>query len=349
MAEHANRRSMRGPILALVLAGLLLYVVQRILLPFVIAAVIAYAASPLIHWVRMRTGLPRAIPALAFFFIVVAALGLLGYSAYVGFKEQIIPFLSDMQGTLEGMIHHLLGERRLQLFGTDMDARELAEKATAAARDWLDPSRVLTIAGVGIAGAFAGVLFLVLLAYLLLTGPKVADGLFWLVPPERRVEAHRLWTRIDPVLKRYFIGVAIVVACTAALAYLGLGLALQLPHAVILALMTGFLEIVPVVGPAASALIAGLVAIQEAKSVWAILAYAGYATALRVVVDNILGPIILGRAGRIHPVMVMFCFLVGGFLFGIIGVILAVPTALVVKTSLATFYDDDYEAEGQGP
>ncbi len=349
MPEPAHRSSIRGLVLLLVGGGLFLYAVQRLLLPFVIAGVVAYVATPLIHWAHWRTGWPRAVPAVLFFLVFAAGLGLIGYFAGSALVEQVAPFLSNLQGELDGSLRQVLGDKPVRLFGQSIDAHEIAEKTVAAARDWFDPARVLTAAAIGIAGVFAGILFLVVLLYFLLTGPKVADGLFWLVPPDRRVGAYRLWSRIDPVLKRYFVGVAIVVACTSALAYLGLGLALRLPHAALLAVMTGVLEIVPVVGPAASAVIAGIVAIQSSKSLAGVLAYAAYATMLRVVVDNVIGPIVLGRAGRIHPVLVIFCFLVGGFLFGVVGVILAVPAALVVKTLIATQYDDTFEAEGGAP
>jgi len=72
----------------------------------------------------------------------------------------------------------------------------------------------------------------------------------------------------------------------------------------------------------------------------AILAYAIYATALRLSIDQLFGPIVLGSAARLHPVLIIFCFLSGGVLFGIAGVIMSVPIALAVKTTLATLYDD---------
>jgi predicted PurR-regulated permease PerM len=49
---------------------------------------------------------------------------------------------------------------------------------------------------------------------------------------------------------------------------------------------------------------------------------------------------VLGRAGRVHPVLVIFCFLTGGLLFGVAGVILAVPVALAIKVILATLYEE---------
>ena len=123
-------------------------------------------------------------------------------------------------------------------------------------------------------------------------------------------------------------------------AYIGLGLFLRLRHAAFLAALTGLLEVLPVVGPALSAVIAGLVAIQEAKSVWSIVAYVIYASALRLSIDQLVGPLVLGNAARVHPTLVIFCFLAGGALFGIVGVILAVPFALTVKVALATIYGE---------
>jgi predicted PurR-regulated permease PerM len=142
------------------------------------------------------------------------------------------------------------------------------------------------------------------------------------------------------MLKRYFIGVLAVVAYAAAAAYIGLGLVLGIPHAVPLALLTGVLEMIPVVGPGAAAVIAGLVAIHSAAGIGAIIGYALYATALRISIDQLFGPLVLGTAARLHPALVIFCFLSGAFLFGVIGVIMAVPVALVVKVTLALLYDE---------
>jgi predicted PurR-regulated permease PerM len=71
-----------------------------------------------------------------------------------------------------------------------------------------------------------------------------------------------------------------------------------------------------------------------------IIAYALYATALRISIDQLFGPLALGTAAQLHPVLVIFCFLSGALLFGIVGVIMAVPVALVVKTILALLYDE---------
>jgi predicted PurR-regulated permease PerM len=143
---------------------------------------------------------------------------------------------------------------------------------------------------------------------------------------------------LHPILLRYFVGIAIVIIYASFAAYLGLGFFLRLQHAAFLAVATGILEVVPVAGPALAAIIAGLAALQEAKGIWSIVDYVIYASALRLSIDQLVGPLVLGRAARLNPPLVIFCFLTGGLLFGIAGVILAVPAALTIKVALAAMY-----------
>ena len=70
------------------------------------------------------------------------------------------------------------------------------------------------------------------------------------------------------------------------------------------------------------------------------MAYVIYAAALRISIDQFFGPIVLGKAARIRPVVVIFCFLTGGLLFGVVGIMLAVPVALAIRTTLAVLYQE---------
>jgi predicted PurR-regulated permease PerM len=223
-----------------------------------------------------------------------------------------------------------------------MDAPQLANAIGKATREWIGNARILSaIAGGVFVSGFGFLLTLVLLFFFMVTGPSIVRGLLWLVPPGQRplIEDHIL-LQLDPVLRRYFIGVVAVVCFAAVFAYVGLGLVLGVPHAAFLALITGFLEAVPIAGPITAAAIAGLVALQHNSGLAAIIGYATYLTVLRLSIDQLFGPLVLGAAGRVHPALIIFCFLAGGALFGVVGVIIAVPAALVIKATLATLYDE---------
>jgi predicted PurR-regulated permease PerM len=71
----------------------------------------------------------------------------------------------------------------------------------------------------------------------------------------------------------------------------------------------------------ASALLVGLIAVQNATSIWAVIGYAIYATVLRLSIDQLVEPLVLGKAAYLHPTLVIFCHLAGGYLFGIVGLV----------------------------
>ena len=331
----------------LVAIALFFYFVRVILLPFVIAGAIAYACTPLVDGLARRTRAPRSLSAvLVFLVLLVLACGL-GYFSIPPFIGEFVRLSSHLGSTVQTAVHRAIGDRTIHVLGQNLNAAQIGLRAVTAVRGWLKLNEALPLALWGFAGAFGLVLTLVLLFYFLLGGPHILRGLFWLIPPKQRPLIHLIWIQLDPVLRRYFVGIAVVVVYASSAAYIGLGLVLGIHHAVLLALLTGLLELIPVIGPGFSAVIAGLVALRYATSIWNIIAYSIYATVLRLSIDQLIGPIVLGRAARVHPVLIMFCFLAGGLLFGIAGVIMAVPVALAIKIVLATLYEEAPDEELQ--
>ena len=69
---------------------------------------------------------------------------------------------------------------------------------------------------------------------------------------------------------------------------------------------------------------------------------------LRLSIDDLVGPLILGRAARVHPVVVILSFVCGAMLFGIVGLLLAMPVAVTVKTTLEHYYAEPVRQPGRG-
>jgi len=339
--EHVGRISTQTTIFVLIAVALVLYEIQWILPPFVIAGLIAYITTPAIDCASAQSRLPRLIFVLLAFGLFLLFAVLVGYLGIPPLAREMTHVFNDFETIVRELAQRMIGSGKISLLGQPMDAGQLATTVGNGLRNWFAQTSVLATLGAAVFGTMFGlILTLVLLFYFLLSGPSMARGLLQLVPPRQRPLIMHIWTVLDPVLKRYFIGVFIVVAYAAAAAYVGLGLVLGIPHAVFLALLTGVLEMIPVIGPGAAAVIAGLVAVHNAAGIGAIIAYALYATALRISIDQLFGPLALGTAARLHPVLVLFCFLSGALLFGIVGVIMAVPVALVVKITLALLYDE---------
>jgi predicted PurR-regulated permease PerM len=105
-----------------------------------------------------------------------------------------------------------------------------------------------------------------------------------------------------------------------------------------LALASGLLELIPILGPSASATLLGAAAVLHGGGAWMYLGLALYWFCLRMVIDQVVGPLVLGQAVNLHPVVVIFAFLSGGVLFGLLGVLLAIPTAATLKVFLDNYY-----------
>jgi predicted PurR-regulated permease PerM len=325
------------------IAGVLifLYLIRSILLPFVLGGIIAHLCTPLIDWLRRRAHVPRFVSAMGILALLMSATAIVAYVAGPALVHQITRVMGDLHGAISRFAYQLIGDQTFTIGGQQIGAAKIADDAINGIEHWLaQPGEIVTLVALAVGVLFGFILTWVILGYFLSSAPAIGRGLMWLVPPGRRDFAKRVWAELDPVLRRYFIGVLLVVLYASVAAYIGLGLILNIRHAGFLALLTGVLEIIPIVGPAASAIIAGLVAVQQSTTPWSIIAYVIYAAALRISIDQFIGPIVLGKAAYIHPVLVIFCFLSGALLFGLVGVILAVPTAIAIKSTLTVLYRD---------
>jgi predicted PurR-regulated permease PerM len=339
VAGDAEPLSGSAAIVTLILIGAVLYLIQFAIIPFVLAGMTAYLATPLIELMERRLRLPRSLAAIIVFVAIVLLAAVMTRLGAVPLVRTAMALAGDLRGTIERAMRDLFGSGDFELFGQTVNAGVIAGGAGEAVRGWLaQGTGIATFAAAGAGVFFGTILTAVVLFYFLVQGPQIADGLFWLVPPRHRMFVNYLWSKVDPALKRYFVGLSIIVLYSACASYAGLGLVLDLPHAFFLALMTGLFEVVPFIGPIAAATIAGLVALNQAAGIWDIVAYTIYAVVLRVSIDQVLAPLVLGRAGNIHPTLVIFCFAAGGVLFGFAGVLLAVPVALSAKVVLETIY-----------
>lgn len=326
---------------AIAVVLLFLFFVREILLPFILAAAIAFILTPVVDALEARLKIPRWTVATAVYLGVVAVFGLLGY--WVGgllikdatqvvrqFPQLLEKFLSDIANLTSGFA------------GDSMDVDAVAQVVTADVGALFSGEQGVRLASYGVTALISSILMLVLLIYFLISGRQLADGVLWLVPPEYRPEADRVMGRVLPMLWRYFVGLVAVIAYTTIAAWLGFRLVFHLAHAPVLAIAVGVLELIPVIGPAASLALVGLTAIQQ-TSILGIAGLAAFAIALRLSIDQIVGPLVLGHAAQLHPVVIIFAFLSGASLFGIIGLLLAVPFAAGMKIAVTMYYSEPVE------
>ena len=325
---------------AMVLIGcILVYWLRFVLLPFVFAGALAYLSRPLMRRLQRNLQFPRWLAALLTFQAFLALLALAGWGIERLALPEITQLMTDSRATIQKLLEGAFDGRQLQLPGRRLTARQVADELNDALEHAGEkPEQLVNVAVWGFGAMMGAVLTCALFGFFLFTGRELIQGMLWLVPPAYRPLVRTLAQKVDPVLARYLEGILVIVLFTTVVTFIVTGLVFHVSHAFFLALAVGLLELIPVIGPVLSFVTFGLVAVQQAS--FAMIIWFGvFVVALRLAIDQIVAPVVLGRAAQIPPVVVMFAFLAGGALYGFLGVLLAIPVAAIMKIVLAEVYD----------
>ncbi|HNV68692.1 MAG TPA: AI-2E family transporter [Candidatus Ozemobacteraceae bacterium] len=335
-----------------------------VIAPFLVSLVLAYILNPLIHAARYLY-LPRPWAVLALF---VLGLGL-SVVILIPFVLNIVSEGHDLASRLQTVdVQQMTNQYRLQgqelydrysqipwvreylgVAWNNDRVRDLAAKAVVMAKDVV--MGVIRKVFSWITAAFSGVmgLFLIpLLTFYMLLDLELlfAQGLL-LVPPVYRVSTERILAEIDSLLSSYVRGQIVSCLIFGSLATLGLWLS-GLPFAVLLGPMAGLANLIPYLGGLVTVILATLVALVQTGVSWAfVILMIKVAVTLSIVqaIDGFLvQPKIVGDSVGLHPLMVILALIVGGSLFGLLGMLLSVPVTCVFKVLSRELYHELYDA-----
>jgi predicted PurR-regulated permease PerM len=310
----------------------------------VFAIAVAFVTDPLVRSCQRRLGAPRWVVAalvyLALLLCLAAALYAIGLSAV----HDLMRMAERGPATIRSLIEQAVGPEGIALFGNIYTADEIMLALGKSAQKLAAAGVMLKAGELGIQAIFGLFLTLVLTPYFMISGPRLSAGAIWLIPPERRRSVTDLLPKIVPALRRYLLGIFLVVVYTSFAAWIGFGPVFHLPGAVLLAVTVGILEIVPVLGPITAAALVGIMAAQQATLAGAALLMA-FVLFLRLSIDNLVGALVLGQAARLHPVVIIAGFVCGAMLFGVVGLLLAVPAAVCIKIILEHYYAEPIRAD----
>ena len=187
-----------------------------------------------------------------------------------------------------------------------------------------------------------GLLAVVAAGYLLLAGPSLVHGILALLPANQKSEAEVLVGSINNVLGGFIRGEATLIVIMSVTTFIGLSI-IGIPFAVILAIATGFLELIPVFGPIIAATPPIIIALLTSNNFgwpgWvAALVVAGMYTVLRQLEDYLVIPNVVGRVVRVHPLVALFAIFAGLQIWGVTGMVIALPVAGVARVLLGYAY-----------
>jgi predicted PurR-regulated permease PerM len=360
--DFVARALRQGIVIAVVAAALfaLLFVLKAALTPLAAAFVTAYLLDPLIDRLeRLGVGRRRAI---------LLVLGVLGVVAGA-FLFFVVP---SLVGEIYGLAQRLPGYlERLVVDGVPALERRFGVELPKTLEDILANLRgaesvllarlgdVLqaTLATVtGTLSAIVGLLVVPILAFYLLADfdeilRRSAD---W-IPPRRRayvVEKARTANRLISAFLRGQLTVAAALGVLYAVGFSVIGIDL----AVGVGLVGGALSLVPYLGGAVAVVASSVLAILEFGFDWHLAAALGWYVVVQSFEGFVLTPRIVGESVGLHPGVVIVALLIGGDLFGFLGLLVAVPLAAVVKVFVdeglglyrgSSFFDDGGSPEGE--
>ncbi|HEX8691450.1 MAG TPA: AI-2E family transporter [Longimicrobium sp.] len=327
-----------------------------LLAPFVLALVLAYIQHPLVDRLtgrrigRLRVSRPLAVAILALPGIGVLALVVFVAAPALGgevadFILRVPDYVRGFTATVERW-ERQLATRDLPLVDKEAVIARLNSLRPEMVTAWLEERQaaIARAAWQGVLGLGRGLgtilsilsyVFLtpILTFYLLRDWPDFEERLTALVPGPHRDRVVGFAREYDRLLSGYLRGQLIEATIVGVLTWLFLAVA-GFPYALLLGFIAGAFNLIPYMGLVASAIPGVVIALFSGSPVRHLLTLLVVFAVVQVLDGAVLGPKIVGESVGLHPVWVILALAVCGFFFGFVGLLIAVPLAVLVKLLL---------------
>lgn len=315
-----------------------IYLARAVLTPFILAAIFAYILNPIVTTLSERTKFHRAYFVVLFY---IALFALIGWGGTF-LSKQIFFEIKELGG--ESQI--LLQNANSYITTLPIWVQGYARDAIVSIRETLtiEPASILPIFSGAASRFFATITFLFASFYFLKDGGRLIEGMLLFLPGEYKLEAEILLRRINTILGNYLRGQLTLVLLMATLGFIIFSF-LGVRFSLLLGIMIGLAEIVPMIGPIIAGIVVTVVAMFDGVSGFNLpplydgLLVVGAYIALNQLENYIIVPQVIGRVTNLHPLLVFFSVLAGGQLFGFLGFILAVPVTASLRIVLEYLLD----------
>jgi predicted PurR-regulated permease PerM len=312
-----------------VLVGLL-WLLSPILLPFVLGMAIAYALEPLNRRLTRR-GMSRFVAAfviLAGFVLAFAALFLFITPPLIrqlsGFIDRAPTYAQRLQGLVSDpnypWLKHLIGDNLVGASASDLMNQTMGYVSGFVGSLWSKGQALLSI--------FSLLIITPVVAfYLGCDWDRMVDNIDHLIPLTQRDTVRKLASEIDASISAYVHGQSGL--CLILGSYYAVGLSLAgLNFGFLIGVVGGLISFIPYVGSLTVLVVSLCVAVAQFFPDWGhILVVAGIILFGQFLEGNVLAPKLVGHSVGLHPVWLMFALFAFGYLFGFVGLLLAVPLA----------------------
>jgi predicted PurR-regulated permease PerM len=313
---------------AIILVVWLVIRLIEIILLIYVSALFAMGFSALIQFLDRRRArtlgrrhLPRWVVVLIVYVLVLAGIAALGGALVPPLMRQAQELGSDLPRLITEAQSFLVERRLLK---EPLTVQEALQRAPFGGAD-----AVGTVMGAlwGVLGGLVGVVTILMLTfYFVVEAEAISRTLVRLFPPARRRRVNIVLGEIGQKVSAWLGGQLLLALIIGGTTAAGLGL-MGIPYFVVLSVIAAIGEMIPVVGPFLAAIPAVLVALSVSWKV--ALFVTGFFLVQQQIENHVLVPKLMERQLGINPVTVIIALLVGSALLGVVGALLAIPTAAI--------------------
>lgn len=331
---------MLRPAVALLLIGVtayFLWAVRQVLTPFILGFAVAYILAPFVSFLE-RHKMPRPAGIILIYFVVAALTGLLLlYALPVLLRDlnRLVEMIPQYTREIQAVVRDMqIGYNRVPI---PESIRQVIDETIAKVEE-MAISAIRGFAG-GIISLFSQTFNLVLAPllsfYLLLDYNRLGQYVLDFLPARARPELKSLGGEVDLVIRGFIRGNLLVAFLVAILAVAGMTL-IGMDFPLLIGIMVGLTNFIPYFGAVISTIPAMLLALLKSK--WLALYVLGMMVLIQQIESNLISPKILGDCVGLHPLAIIFALLAAGQMWGLPGLVIAVPLAGVLKVLFRHFY-----------
>ena len=317
----------------------LFYRFYQVVFLLFIAVVVGTVIRPLVNWLNQR-GIPRIAGVILVYLLLLLLLAGFLWLLFPLIFEQGSTLAREVPGYYQSLRAEMLKDsnqllvRLGQLIPATLPglntgiAPQTGEEVVASAEQVL--GYVLLTAQV----IFTAIVILVLTLYWAIDGPRLIKSCLLLVPQDQRDSIGELVSAMEGRIGFFIAGqgiLCLVIGIMALISYTLIGL----PNALVLALVAGVMEAVPLIGPLLGAVPAGLVALSIGpdRLIWVIIA----TVVIQQLENSLLVPRIMKKAVGVNPFVTLLALFAFSTLFGLAGALMAIPIAAMIQLVLNHF------------
>ncbi len=321
-----------------------------IMIPFLWAFTFAYLLNPLVRWIQKKTALNRPLSVLVSYGITGVILTVVVMFVFPEISNSAIDIIKNMPKYISGT--EKLVDHYTQLYPDLISTTDLQEALNRRTEELTQMGASLISSFLLSIISFANHLLKVLIGiiisiYFLLDKEKFAMGIKKIIYGllDEQVANHivEFGVDVDSMFSKFIVGKTIDSLIIGILAYFGM-LLIQAPYPVLFAFIIGITNMIPFFGPFIGGVPVAIITFffDPITGLWSAL----FILVLQQFDGYILGPKILGDSVGLSAFWIILSILVGGALFGVIGMLIAVPTTAVLRNRTLKYLDRSLENKG---